>query len=949
MMTRQPLRRGARSDTGGPGAATPTPRPRCLRRLGAAAAAVALLAGLGRAVAAAPGQELVAEATVEANAPVDEAALLEVLGLEAGSAIDRRKIREAILALYAGGEVEWIVVEASPVDGGQAVVVRASFRSKISKVDVATANPLLKNQVKRWMALAPGEPVSSAKVEAGRRRALRRLRDRGHVDPRVNVFLDFRRETNTVAVSVEVEPGPVEVLQSVQVEGLADPELARDVTPNVGLGKRLTARLEERIRSDVENELRRRGFWEARVVGVERQHDGASTVLVVRADPGPRYELVLDAPAAAEDVVRKAFPDPVDEDVHPAQTDALADRIRENLQLEGYLLASVTVTLDADRSPHVLTVRADPGRTRRIAAVELPGALSLDRDALRNAIQVDPGRTGGLLGHPVSDATLEADRRAIEARYRAAGYVDVQVAPPVLEPVGENEVRVLFPVEEGRQWLLEDLRVEGLPVEAAARIEDTALDLQEAAPWDPQAVRATERQLAAALANSGYPEAVVTTHVDTSEPGRAQVLFMVEPGDYVEIGEIVVAGLRKTRRSVVDRMLRAAGVVPGAPFARDRLLEAQRRLYELGLFRTVELFPMPGQERRRSRGLVVHLEEGAQRSYLVGFGWNETDRWRATLGWSHLNLFGGAHALSIEGRLSSNEQRFQIGLREPRIPYLDLPGYLVFYRTFEQFENRGYEQRRRGLWFDVGDRRRVPFRTWLRYEYQIVEPTPIGEGAGDPDLPREDQEARIASLTPTLEWDFRDDPLVPTRGTFSQISLEWAFPVFDADAEFLKLWARSTVYGSFNRGTWAAGARVGLIEPLGSGDGSPANLQIPLAARYFAGGASTHRGFERDLLGIAGQTLTSEGDPVGGNALLLLNVEVERPVARLLSGVVFLDVGNVWAEPDLVRLAELRWAAGLGLRVLTPAGPLRAEYGWKLDREEGESSGEFFLSFGIPF
>ena len=359
----------------------------------------------------------------------------------------------------------------------------------------------------------------------------------------------------------------------------------------------------------------------------------------------------------------------------------------------------------------------------------------------------------------------------------------------------------------------------------------------------------------------------------------------------------------------------------GQPFARNRLLNAQRRLYELGLFRTVELLPMPGQERRQVRGLVVHCEEGAQRSYLVGVGWNETDRFRLTLGWSHLNLFGGAHALSVEGRLSTNEQRFQVGLREPRVPYLDVPGYLVVYRTFERFPNRNYDQRRRGLWIDVGDRREIPFRTWFRYEYQIVEPAPIGEVPTDPNLPREDEEARIASITPTLEWDYRNDPLVPTRGTFSQVSLEWAFPIFDADSEFLKFWARSTLYGRHAHGTWAAGIRVGLIEPLGSSDGLPANLQIPINTRYFAGGASTHRGFERDLLGIRGQTLTEDGDPVGGNALLLLNLEYERPVTRLFSGVAFVDVGNVWAEPSLVRVQDFRWAAGLGLRVFTPAGP----------------------------
>jgi outer membrane protein insertion porin family len=549
-----------------------------------------------------------------------------------------------------------------------------------------------------------------------------------------------------------------------------------------------------------------------------------------------------------------------------------------------------------------------------------------------------------LRGNPTSDATLEADRRRIEQTYRSRGFIDVQVSEAILEAAGESEVRVLFPVAEGQRWVLADVRIEGLPVEAAGTLEKTGLAIAKATPWNPAEVATAQRQLEIILADSGYPEGRVTADVATPEPGVATVTFAVEPGDSVEIGDVVIAGLRRTRPSVVRRMLRAAGVESGEPYARYRLLDAQRRLYELGLFRTVELVPIPGQERRAVRGLVVLCEEGAQRSYLVGVGWNETDRFRLTLGWSHLNLFGGAHAFTAEARVSRSEERIQLGLREPRVPGLDVPGYLVVYRTFERIANFTYDQRRRGLWIDVGDRNRLPFRTWYRYEYQIVE-----SDAPPNVLPRELQEARISSVTPTLEWDFRDDPLVPTRGTFSQVSLEWAFPVFDANSEYLKLWGRSTVYGRHPHGTWAAGIRIGAIEPFGTPGEGFDNRLVPLNTRYFAGGANTHRGFERDQLGIPEQTIDVDGNPIGGNALLLINLEYERPITDMFSGVVFLDVGNVWAEPNLVRLADLRYAAGLSLRFNTAAGPLRAEYGWKLDREPHESRGEFFLSFGMPF
>ena len=61
------------------------------------------------------------------------------------------------------------------------------------------------------------------------------------------------------------------------------------------------------------------------------------------------------------------------------------------------------------------------------------------------------------------------------------------------------------------------------------------------------------------------------------------------------------------------------------------MLAAQRGLFELGLFRKVELVPMPGQERRPDRSIVVRIDEGEQRSYLLGVGYSDRDAARVTV------------------------------------------------------------------------------------------------------------------------------------------------------------------------------------------------------------------------------------------------------------------------------------------------------------------------------
>ncbi len=901
-----------------------------------------LIAAAAPLVAAGIDQSPIARLSVESDSPVNHDATLEVLGLKIGGTLDRDLLRDAILAMYASTDAEWVRIEAAEIPDGLDVLVRISVKPTVAHIHVEVGNRILRKRIEKWLEVGRGDVVSQTSMEASARRIARKLRDRGYEDPRVDIYLDYQRETNTVAVTVAVELGLPLTIGAIRLVGIGDPDIAAAVTPKVKPGKKLTATFEENVRQQVEDNLKEAGYWEAEVVHLTHVGEGDGGELEVAVDPGEHYRMEISTPEERSKTVLNAIPDPKKEEIHPQQTDAFADRVRERLQEAGYLLAEVSAELAAEADGPVLKVAVEPGIVRKVAAIEFPGAKSLSETRLLSTVTTRKGAVRGLRGQDVSQGSLEQDRLALIDLYRTYGFPEVEIGTPRLEADGEDAVRVVFPVAEGLRWFLTELRLEGLPAETAAALEKTQLPIEEATPWDPRRVEEARRRLETLLADTGYPDGRVGAEVDASRLGEAHVVLSAEPGSFVRIGKIVIAGLQRTRESVVARTLRQTGVREGEPYSRAQLLLVQQKLYELALFRRVELLPMPGQERHAERGLVVLLEEGLQKSYVVGLGWNETDRFRVTLGWSHLNLFGGAHAFSVETVLSGTEERFQIGVREPRLPVLNLPAYFVIYRTYEEFAT--YAQRRQGLWIDIGDRYKRPFRSWWRYEYQIVQPDNVRGEIG-----REEQEARISSITPTLEWDFRDNQLVPTRGTYSEVSLDYAFPLFQANAEFLKLQARTTLYGAIANGRGAIGVRLGAIQPLGPVSLTRENLEIPLNTRFFAGGANTHRAFRRDYLGIPGQTINPEGDPIGGNALVLFNAEYIRKVWWLFSTHVFVDAGNVWESPRAIRWGDIRWGAGFGFSLETPAGPIRIEYGWKLDRQPGESPGQLWLSFGIPF
>jgi outer membrane translocation and assembly module TamA len=102
-----------------------------------------------------------------------------------------------------------------------------------------------------------------------------------------------------------------------------------------------------------------------------------------------------------------------------------------------------------------------------------------------------------------------------------------------------------------------------------------------------------------------------------------------------------------------------------------------------------------------------------------------------------------------------------------------------------------------------------------------------------------------------------------------------------------------------------------------------AGKEVPPDERFYAGGANTVRGVEERSLGHRDAT----GNPLGGEALLLFNMELRRPVWRRLGGSLFYDVGQVWEEPRAARFDQLTSAVGLELWYDTPVGPLRVSHG----------------------
>jgi outer membrane protein assembly factor BamA len=171
----------------------------------------------------------------------------------------------------------------------------------------------------------------------------------------------------------------------------------------------------------------------------------------------------------------------------------------------------------------------------------------------------------------------------------------------------------------------------------------------------------------------------------------------------------------------------------------------------------------------------------------------------------------------------------------------------------------------------------------------------------------------------------------------------------------------SSSWYTATRGTVvAARFKVGYEEPFGATYGVSPTERIPFEERFRTGGGMSVRGYvEDDEIGPR----DASGNVTGGRFLILSNVEVRFPLVWRLSGALFFDGGNVWTNPSDVKTsqfslrggrvgsADYRYSYGGGIRLRTPVGPVRIDYGRKLRLSvyDGDDRGQFHFSLGQAF
>jgi outer membrane protein assembly factor BamA len=576
---------------------------------------------------------------------------------------------------------------------------------------------------------------------------------------------------------------------------------------------------------------------------------------------------------------------------------------------------------------------------------------------------VDAYRADGYLA-----ASHERTRVTLDAR---TGAVDVEVA--LREGVQTRVASVEF---EGQQ------RVPARELQREARI----------AAGDPLgygAVEATRAGLLTLYGRRGFLYAQVTASDELSpDHTSAAVRFRIEEGPQVRLGNVVVSGARRTREDLVREVL---ALRPGDVYEPEAAARSQAALLRLNVFRSVGLRLADADVPAETKDLTVEVAERPWRTLAPGIGFSLANGPRAFVELVQPNLFGRALELTARAKVNYPldtfrpdlvgkpfmdrvEGRADVGLHDPRVPLFGTQVGARVDAIVERLHRLAYDLGRAstvfGLDVPVWSRVTVSLQYELEFDHITRSSALDSIALTQADLERlrfPEGFTTLHSIRPVFVVDLRDNPLHPRTGLLASGTLEYVHSLGSSnDGLIFGLFQGSDVYTNMMKlsGTvtgyvpvgaqsvFALSFRLGRVVPLDS------SSQTIGPKRFFLGGAATMRGYEEDemipqdarpaylgqvrscatsLSGVAcsqaaqqaaqGQMLVSEG----GEAFVLAKAELRVPLRPSVEAGLFADLGNLWTDPGLLSLFDLRANVGFGLRFSSPIGPAVLDFGFNVN------------------
>ncbi len=620
----------------------------------------------------------------------------------------------------------------------------------------------------------------------------------------------------------------------------------------------------------------------------------------------------------------------------------IAPDLRERLiafyRSREYFRAEVSVeTGEKTNGVRPLWIRLNEGKRGYIKNIRFEGNASIPARRLRLQMNSEERGFFHLLtgSGKFREDEWNADMAAVIGLYQKDGFARARIASVTADWDASGGITETIRIEEGARYRIREIRFRGndhfLRQELLALVGN-----KEGRYVDYAAIDKEQEAIAAHYRNKGYLDAKVAAGVDFDEGKDTVVVrFDIEEGPRYRRGNVVVRGTLLTDPVVV---LREVTIAPGEPVGEDQLLKFQQAVFGTGLYKTVRV----QRVKRPGEGiidLVVEVEETLFFEVEFGGGYGTDTGLRGFVGAKSRNLDGKGRRLSAQAKASRIEQTVLGDLREPWVLGNRWKWEGGLTASYSDFQNKSFSLRKSSVITSINKTIFERSSFSLQYEYSRNKPYNVAPGAVL--SPEDKEESNIGALRVLSVLDLRDDPFNPHSGSLNSLSAEIASAFLGSEVDYYEITGQTSWYFPlYRRTTFVVSGRAGYAHPYGD------TIAVPIQKRFFLGGRTTVRGFSEQSIGPH----AADGSAIGGDYMINGNAEFRVPLQYGFILATFLDAGSAWLPGDVPGQGfDLREGAGLGLRYVTPVGPISLDYGWKLDRREGETPTEWHFTIGAVF
>ena len=555
---------------------------------------------------------------------------------------------------------------------------------------------------------------------------------------------------------------------------------------------------------------------------------------------------------------------------------------------------------------------------------------------------------------------FEIDKKRIVRWYNEKGFYEAKITDVKEERDDKGRVRLVVTIDEGKRVHIGKIDYEGQGDLAKDELHDIddALPRHRGDEFDEDDYEKSKDVLVREMKEHGFAEAKASGLVEIDTHDKiAHITYKLDPGQRYRFGRVIVSGNRGVPTSEI---VHAAGIDRGDIFKPSALDLAQQRIYNLGTFAGVRVGLEPLGETPVA-AVRVNVREAPFQTTRFGLGGLveesrvEVPRLRAD--YTNRNLFGGLRRLELSSTVgyafvptltqSTTNGIVTLTSAQLTVPTVFFPGLdWVSRAEFAREIQSGFDYdevaARASLVYRRGRHTIAPALNFVRYfnvDLQGVDLKTLLATGG--------QQGGLVNSCPVsctltypeirYTYDSRDNVLEPTQGFFTTVDLQQtlkpgSFTYFRVEPEirgYLPL-------GKY--GILAGRAQYGALI-LEGGD------QSPFTQRFFGGGQTFQRGYAPLQQGPkVGSTSTPAPQshftgfvPIGGNGSMLFTLETRLYtdfILRHTAFVVFADASRITPKPTLPWQGVLEVAPGIGIRYITPFGPLRVDVAYVLNPQE---------------